>query len=78
MKDHRVRLDDHELALVVSALKARAAGLHSEDNRRAVKRLAERLEECSPGNPWMILGWLECYPGAELPARPQHQEEASH
>jgi len=54
VKDHRVRLTDEDLALVVSALRARAAmtrGLR----RHRVERLAARLAEGVRGNPkWII------------------------
>jgi len=42
VKDHRVRLDDEELAVVVSALRARMAG-SGPLRRKALQRLADRL-----------------------------------
>lgn len=55
MADHRVRLTDHELDLIVSALQARRRGVSA---RRAAEldRLAERLAENTRGNPDWILG----------------------
>jgi hypothetical protein len=54
MKDHRVRLTDNDIALIVAALRSRAAmtrGLR----RHRVERLAERLSEMATGNPrWRI------------------------
>ena len=51
MKDHRVRLDDSELALAAAALRARAAGVGVGTAMRCLA-LAQRLEECGPGNPY--------------------------
>jgi hypothetical protein len=54
MKDRRVRLTDDDLALIVAALRSRAAmtrGLR----RHRVERLAERLAEGGRGNPrWRL------------------------
>lgn len=54
MPDHRIRLSDEDISLVVSALKARAAmtrGLR----RHRIERLAERLSEGHRGNPkWLL------------------------
>lgn len=50
MSDHRVRLTDADLDLIVAALRARGAmtrGLR----RHRIERLAERLSEMAPGNP---------------------------
>lgn len=50
MSDHRIRLTDDDLALIVPALRARAAmtrGLR----RHRIERLAERLSEGARGNP---------------------------
>lgn len=58
MSNHRVRFTDYELAWVVAALKARAAGV-SPTHRREILRLADRLAECSPGNPFWALGWAD-------------------
>lgn len=54
MAPHRISLSDEDLALIVSALRARAAmtrGLR----RHRVERLATRLAEGSRGNPkWRL------------------------
>lgn len=55
MKDHRIRLDDRELELVISALRARVAGVGA-DTGRECQRLADRLIERAQGNPDWILG----------------------
>jgi len=55
MKDHRVRLNDRELELVITALRARIAGVGA-DMGRECQRLAERLNEGAQGNPDWILG----------------------
>lgn len=53
-KDHRVRLKDDDILLIVSALKARAA-MTSGQRRHRVERLVARLMEGVPGNPkWVI------------------------
>jgi len=54
VKDHRVRLTDEDLALVVAALRARAAMTRGM-RRHRVERLAARLAEGVRGNPkWII------------------------
>ncbi len=53
-RDHRVRLTDNDLALIVSALRARAA-MTTKLRRHRVERLAERLAEMTPGNPKWVL-----------------------
>jgi hypothetical protein len=55
MADHRVRLDDDERDLVVSALRARIRGVGPKTAAK-LARLAERIAEGRPGNPNMILG----------------------
>lgn len=54
MADRRIRLTDEDIALIVSALRARAAmtrGLR----RHRVERLADRLAEGGRGNPkWRL------------------------
>jgi hypothetical protein len=50
MSEHRVRLSDEDLALIVSALRARAAMAGSMRLHRIV-RLADRLSELERGNP---------------------------
>ena len=54
MSDHRVRLTTEDLALIVSALRARAA-MTTGMRRHRVERLAERLADMERGNPrWRI------------------------
>jgi len=54
MADHRIRLTDEDLDLIVAALRARAAMTRSL-RRHRIERLAERLAELAPGNPkWRI------------------------
>ena len=54
MADHRIRLGDEDIALIVAALHARAA-MTRGPRRHRVERLADRLAECSPGNPkWLL------------------------
>lgn len=55
---HRVRLSDRELALIVSALRARQSGV-SDRSAAYIGRLADRLAEMSPGNPVWRLGWVD-------------------
>jgi len=55
MRDRRIRLTDEDLALVVAALRARAA-MTTGLRRHRVERLASRLAECSRGNPKLLLG----------------------
>ena len=54
MSERRIRLTDEDIALIVSALRARAAmtrGLR----RHRIERLATRLDEGGRGNPkWRI------------------------
>lgn len=51
--DHRVRLTDEDIALVVAALRARAA-MAGMERRHRIERLAERLAENVRGNPKWI------------------------
>jgi hypothetical protein len=51
MTDHRVRLTDADLDLVVAALRARAAGVGLDTALRCLN-LAMRLDERHAGNPW--------------------------
>jgi len=54
MSDHRLRLSDEDIALIVSALRARAA-MTKGMRRHRVERLAERLADCERGNPkWRL------------------------
>lgn len=55
MGDHRIRLDDEEVLLVVGALLSRAAGV-SDERRKRILKLASRLAEGVRGNPNWILG----------------------
>jgi hypothetical protein len=56
MSDHRVRLDDEELALVVGALRARIPGVGRARSEQ-LARLADRLDEGKRGNPRWLFGW---------------------
>ena len=56
--EHRVRLSDADVSLIVSALRARAA-MTSGLRRHRLERLAARLAEMTPGNPKLTLGELE-------------------
>lgn len=60
MQAHRVRLNDRELDLIVSALRARSAGV-SDVRAAEIDRLAERLAEGGPGNPSLRFGWAGEY-----------------
>lgn len=54
MTDKRIRLAPEDIALIVSALRARAA-MTSGLRAHRVARLAERLAESGPGNPkWRL------------------------
>jgi len=54
VSDHRIRLTDDDLLLIVSALKARAA-MTKGMRRHRIERLVDRLSESKRGNPkWMI------------------------
>lgn len=64
MPDRRIRLTDEDIALIVSALRARAAMTRGLRRHRVI-RLADRLAEGGRGNPkWRI---------AELPQT--HEDE---
>lgn len=56
--DHRVRLSDDDIALIVAALRSRAAMTRSL-RRHRIERLASRLAEGVRGNPKFILGEFE-------------------
>ena len=58
MSDHRIRLSDDDVSLIVSALRARAA-MTTSLRRHRLERLAMRLAEGSRGNPKLILGEYE-------------------
>jgi hypothetical protein len=54
MTDHRIRLSDDDIALIVAALRARAA-MAGPLRRHRIERLADRLGEGKRGNPkWII------------------------
>ena len=55
MADHRIRLGDDDIALIVSALRARAA-MTTGLRRHRLERLATRLAEGARGNPKLTLG----------------------
>lgn len=52
--DHRVRLTDSDLDLIVAALRARAAMTRGK-RREQLEYLALRLAEMAPGNPNWVL-----------------------
>lgn len=58
MPDRRIRLNDEDLALIVAALRSRAA-MTSGLRRHRIDRLASRLAEGGRGNPKLRLGELE-------------------
>lgn len=54
MSDHRIRLSDDDIALIVASLRARAA-MCGPLRRHRIKRLAARLAEGQRGNPkWLL------------------------
>jgi hypothetical protein len=54
MSDHRIRLTDEDIALIVSALRARRAMSQGMREHR-IDRLIARLTERSRGNPkWLL------------------------
>lgn len=64
-KDHRVRLTDSDIDLILAALRARVAMLHGERLKRT-RRLLDRLSEMVPGNPnWIVGGWQHTAPDVE-------------
>ena len=56
--DHRIRLSDDDLALIVASLRARAA-MAGPVRKHRVDRLATRLAEGGRGNPKFSLGEYE-------------------
>ena len=58
MKDHRIRLTDEDIALILSSLRARRAMSQGLREHR-IDRLIARLAEGSTGNPKYTLGELE-------------------
>lgn len=54
MSDHRIRLSDEDIGLIVSALRARLA-MAGPMRAHRIERLADRLAEGRPGNPkWRL------------------------
>jgi len=54
MTDHRIRLTDDDLSLIVASLRARAA-MAGQVRRHRIERLADRLADLARGNPkWRI------------------------
>jgi hypothetical protein len=54
VKDHRLRLTDEDILLIVAALRARLAMARGSRAHR-IMRLADRLAESSRGNPkWLL------------------------
>ena len=64
MSGHRIRLTDDELFEITSALRARAA-MRGAKRRTTLLRLADRLDDCSAGNPRLRLHG-ECVHGTAL------------
>lgn len=58
MNDHRIRLTDDDLVLIVASLKSRAA-MTTALRRHRLLRLAERLAVASRGNPKLRFGEIE-------------------
>jgi hypothetical protein len=56
--EHRIRLSDDDIALIVAALRSRAAMTRSL-RRHRIERLASRLAEGVRGNPKFVLGEFE-------------------
>lgn len=54
MRDHRIRLTDDDLSLILAALRARAAMAGPMRSHR-IERLYSRLAQATPGNPKWIL-----------------------
>ncbi len=50
MQEHRIRLNDYDLELIVASLRARAAMTRGV-RRHHLERLAERLADPGRGNP---------------------------
>lgn len=54
VSDHRIRLGDEDIELIVAALRARAA-MAGPMRRHRIERLADRLAEGTRGNPkWRL------------------------
>jgi hypothetical protein len=56
--DHRIRLSDDDIELIVAALRSRAAMTHGVRKHR-LERLVTRLSEGARGNPKLTLGKYE-------------------
>ncbi|SRR5258708_4733283 len=67
MTDHRPRLSDDDMALVLAALRARMA-MTTGLRKHRVERLVSRLAEMARGNPKLTLGELEQTHEEELDA----------
>jgi hypothetical protein len=65
---HRIRLSDDDLGLLVSALAARRAMVRSVKGRAALDALLWRLDQCTPGNPHLLRG-AACIHGVPLADR---------
>ena len=61
MREHRIRLNDEDIALIVAALTARA-GMARGARLHRVNRLVARLSECQRGNPqWLLDGFTQAH-----------------
>jgi hypothetical protein len=58
MVDHRIRLTEKDIEIIVKALNARLAMMRGLRAHRVI-RLRNRLAECAPGNPKFRLDELE-------------------
>jgi hypothetical protein len=58
MADHRIRLSDEDIALIIAALRARRA-MSAGLREHRIDRLMTRLGEGKRGNPKLTLGELE-------------------
>ena len=58
MTDHRIRLTDDDVLLIVASLRARAA-MTRGPRRHRIERLVARLAEGQRGNPKFLLGEYE-------------------
>ena len=58
MVDHRIRLSDDDILLVIASLRSRAA-MTNGPRRHRIERLATRLAEGQRGNPKFSLGEFE-------------------
>jgi len=58
VRDHRIRLTDQDVALILAALRARRA-MARELREHHIDRLIARLAEMAPGNPKLVHGEYE-------------------